>query len=80
MNSDSAFLKTGGTGILCSTYYVSGVSSFTCPGGISLSALIVSYFQLQFGQVGAGDNADHCSPAQVNFPEEQVWHVFGRAK
>ncbi|KAF7009254.1 hypothetical protein CFC21_023819 [Triticum aestivum] len=25
----------------------------------------------KFGQVGAGDNADHCSPAQVNFPEEQ---------
>ncbi|CAL9173745.1 unnamed protein product [Musa hybrid cultivar] len=25
----------------------------------------------KFGQVGIGDNDDHCSPVQVNFPEEQ---------
>ncbi|PON59232.1 Regulator of chromosome condensation [Trema orientale] len=25
----------------------------------------------KFGQVGAGDNMDHCSPVQVKFPQEQ---------
>ncbi|XP_052141834.1 ultraviolet-B receptor UVR8-like [Oryza glaberrima] len=25
----------------------------------------------KFGQVGVGDNEDHCSPVQVNFPNEQ---------
>ncbi|KAK6923492.1 Regulator of chromosome condensation, RCC1 [Dillenia turbinata] len=25
----------------------------------------------KFGQVGVGDNADHCSPAQVQFPHDQ---------
>lgn len=25
----------------------------------------------KFGQVGAGDNVDHCSPVQVKFPQEQ---------
>uniref|UniRef100_A0ACD5ZD62 Uncharacterized protein n=1 Tax=Avena sativa TaxID=4498 RepID=A0ACD5ZD62_AVESA len=25
----------------------------------------------KFGQVGVGDNVDHCSPVQVNFPDEQ---------
>ncbi|XP_078172079.1 regulator of chromosome condensation (RCC1) family protein [Carex rostrata] len=25
----------------------------------------------KFGQVGVGDNTDHCSPAQVNFPDNQ---------
>ncbi|CAA6660402.1 unnamed protein product [Spirodela intermedia] len=25
----------------------------------------------KFGQVGVGDNVDHCSPVQVKFPEEQ---------
>lgn len=27
---------------------------------------------LQFGQVGVGDNDDHCSPVQVKFPHEQA--------
>ncbi|KAG2572220.1 hypothetical protein PVAP13_7KG160600 [Panicum virgatum] len=31
----------------------------------------------KFGQVGVGNNDDHCSPVQVHFPEEQVWHVCG---
>lgn len=31
-----------------------------------------SYFDFQFGQVGVGDNVDHCSPVQVKFPEEQA--------
>uniref|UniRef100_A0A803PIG1 RCC1-like domain-containing protein n=1 Tax=Cannabis sativa TaxID=3483 RepID=A0A803PIG1_CANSA len=26
----------------------------------------------KFGQVGAGDNEDHCSPVQVKFPNEQL--------
>ena len=51
--------------------------TFGRQGGVLLLALIVSYFHLQFGQVGAGDNADHCSPVEVNFPEEQVCHVLG---
>jgi len=48
--------------------------------GFSLSffSLIVSHIlSLQFGQVGVGNNDDHCSPVQVHFPEEQVWHVCG---
>jgi hypothetical protein len=53
---------------------------FTCPGVVSLFSLIVSYFHLQFGQVGAGDIEDHCSPVEINFPDEQVCHVSGRAK
>lgn len=28
---------------------------------------------LQFGQVGVGDNVDHCSPVQVKLPDEQVF-------
>ncbi|XP_017178763.3 ultraviolet-B receptor UVR8 isoform X1 [Malus domestica] len=28
-------------------------------------------FRGQFGQVGVGDNIDHCSPVQVEFPNEQ---------
>jgi hypothetical protein len=53
---------------------------FTYPGVVSLFPLIVSYFHLQFGQVGAGDIEDHCSPVEINFPDEQVCHVSGRAK
>ncbi|GFY87472.1 regulator of chromosome condensation (RCC1) family protein [Actinidia rufa] len=37
----------------------------------------------KFGQVGVGDNVDHCSPAQVRFPHEQailipatLWHTL----
>ncbi|XP_031258374.1 ultraviolet-B receptor UVR8-like isoform X2 [Pistacia vera] len=29
----------------------------------------------KFGQVGVGDNADHCSPVQVNFPHDQVVQI-----
>ena len=29
-------------------------------------------FYVQFGQVGVGDNVDHCSPGQVKFPHEQA--------
>lgn len=28
----------------------------------------------QFGQVGVGDNKDHCFPMEVKFPDEQAHH------
>jgi len=34
-------------------------------------ASCVFYFA-QFGQLGVGDNVDHCSPVQVRFPDEEV--------
>lgn len=30
----------------------------------------------QFGQVGVGDNVDHCSPVQVRIPHEEAWAYF----
>lgn len=33
---------------------------------------LYGYFMMQFGQVGVGDNSDHCSPVQVKFPNNQV--------
>ncbi|CAL1371836.1 unnamed protein product [Linum trigynum] len=32
---------------------------------------LVMVSSLQFGQVGVGDNADHCSPVQLKFPRDQ---------
>ena len=46
--------------------------------GFSLHLFVSHISSLQFGQVGVGNNDDHCSPVQVHFPEEQVWHVCGR--
>ena len=34
--------------------------------------LIIFSLHVQFGQVGAGDNIDHCSPIQIKFPQDQV--------
>lgn len=31
---------------------------------------------LQFGQVGVADNADHCSPVQVKFPDDQAHSCY----
>lgn len=33
---------------------------------------ICFFIYVQFGQVGVGDNVDHCSPMQVQFPHEQA--------
>jgi hypothetical protein len=31
---------------------------------------------MQFGQVGVGENSDHCSPVQVKFPIDQVFSLY----
>lgn len=56
---------------------VDNLLSFVLLKQQSLSALITSccYCPLvpkQFGQVGAGDNADHCVPVHIKFPNDQA--------
>ncbi|KAJ3701767.1 hypothetical protein LUZ61_005472 [Rhynchospora tenuis] len=57
---------------LLKDYYISQISGgWRHTMALTSNGILYGWGWNKFGQVGVGDNSDHCSPVQVKFPNEQ---------